>query len=164
MSRLAAIGIQIDVQFHSWAEFEARDCSAIRNSRQFDLGLAGWLGVPGPWPINWLERVTASASIPTPENGCPYEKSNWSGWHNAEADAILAQLKDGRLALEQPGEYKRLWAEHQRLWATELPSLPLFNSQRPVTVAPELLGVQPSPFAFGNGVEDTWNIFRWVVK
>ena len=32
-------------------------------------------------------------------------------------DEILPQLKDGRLALEDPDEYRRLWAEHQRLWA-----------------------------------------------
>jgi len=161
--QLAAVGIQGEVKFYSWPEFEGQDCSAIRNGRQFDLGMAGWLGAAGRYPIEWVEQATASESIPTPQNGCPYEKSNWSGWRNAEADAILAKLKDGRLALEQPEEYKRLWAEHQKLWASELPSLPLFNSERPVTTAPQLQSVQPSPFAFGE-VEDTWNIFEWFLK
>jgi hypothetical protein len=69
-------------------------------------------------------------------------------------------MGDGRLALEQPAEYRQLWIEHQQFWAGELPSLPLFNWQRPVTVASTLQGVLPSPFAFG-GVEDTWSIFNW---
>jgi peptide/nickel transport system substrate-binding protein len=161
--QLAAVGIQVEVKFYSWPEFEGQDCSAIRNGRQFDLGMAGWLGATGRYPVGWVEQALATESIPTPQNGCPIEKSNWSGWRNAEADAILAKLKDGRLALEQPEEYKRLWAEHQRLWASDLPSLPLFNVERPVTTAPQLQGVQPSPFAFGE-VEDTWNVFEWFLN
>jgi ABC-type transport system substrate-binding protein len=69
-------------------------------------------------------------------------------------------LADGHLALDHPDEYLALWHEHQQLWANELPSLPLFNCQRPVVTVPRLQGVQPSLFAFG-GVEDTWNIFSW---
>ncbi|OGO41940.1 MAG: hypothetical protein A2W36_05900 [Chloroflexi bacterium RBG_16_58_14] len=157
---LKAIGIEVQVQFYEWLEFEAYDCSGIRNGRQFDLGMAGWLG--GDRFDTWYpEHVTASWSIPTEENGCPLDNANWSGWRNARVDEIIPLLNDGRLALEHPGEYLALWREHQQLWANELPSLPLFNWQRPVVTAPGLQGVQPSPFAFG-GVEDTWNIFSWV--
>lgn len=125
--------------------------------------MMGWTGGLGPYPIRWVQQTTATESVPTPENGCPYEKSNSAGWRNAEADALLAQLKDGQLALEYPKAYQQAWADHQRLWATELPSLPLFNAERPVMVAPQWVGVQPSPFAF-NGVEDTWNIYEWMLK
>ena len=158
--QLADIGIEVQVQFYTWTEFEADDCTGIRNSRQFDLGMAGWIGIErfDSW---YVEHVTASWSIPTAENGCPYEMANWSGWRNARVDEIITMLSNGRLALEQPAEYFALWREHQQLWANELPSLPLFNWQRPVVTAPGLHGVQPSPFAFG-AVEDTWNIFRWV--
>jgi peptide/nickel transport system substrate-binding protein len=158
--QLKAIGIEVQVQFHEWLEFEADDCSGIRNSRQFDLGLAGWLS-GSPFETWWVEHVTASWSIPTQENGCPLDKANWTGWNNPRVDEIVSMLKDGRLALEHPDEYRALWVEHQQLWANELPSLPLFNWQRPVVTAPGLQGVQPSPFAFG-GVEDTWNIFSWI--
>lgn len=160
--QLAAVGIQVEVKFYSWPEFEGKDCSAIRNGRHFDLGMAANVGT-SRYPIASLEAEMTSKNIPSPENGCPIEKMNWSGWRNFQADAILAQLKDGRLALEQPQEYLRLWAKHQRLWASDLPSLPLFNSKRPVVIAPELLGVRASPFAF-NGVEDTWNIYEWALK
>ncbi len=160
---LAEIGIDLEVQFYEWPEFEGEDCSAIRNGRQFDLGMAGWLG-GGLYPLWYIEHVTASWSIPTPENGCPFDKANWSGWRKARVDEIIPLLKDGRLALEQPEVYRQLWAEHQVLWATELPSLPLFNVQRPVVIAPGLEGVQPSPFAFGGGVEDTWNVFEWRLE
>jgi peptide/nickel transport system substrate-binding protein len=160
--QLAAVGIQVEVRFYSWPEYEGQDCSAIRNGRKFDLGMAGWVGMD-TYPIHWVENTTLASSIPTLENGCPYENSNWSGWRNAQVDEIIQQLSDGQLALNQPDEYRQLWADHQRLWATELPSLPLFNSQRPVVVALGLSGVHPSPFAF-NGVEDTWNIYEWRLK
>ncbi|MDI6768114.1 MAG: ABC transporter substrate-binding protein [Anaerolineales bacterium] len=160
--QLAGVGIQVEVEFYTWPEFEGDDCSAIRNGRKFDLGLAAWMGMD-LYPLGWVEQVTAIASIPTAKNGCPYEKSNWSGWRNPEAETLRVQLHDGLLALERPDEYLELWAEHQRLWATDLPSLPLFSMERPVVTAPQLLGVRPSPFAFA-GVEDTWNIFAWVLK
>jgi peptide/nickel transport system substrate-binding protein len=159
---LADIGIQVNIQFYSFTDFEGQDCSAVRNGRRFDLGMAGWIGV-SRYDTWYVEHVTASKSIPTTENGCPYEKANWSGWRNARADEIIPMLEDGDLALEHPDEYRSLWVEHQQLWATDLPSLPLFNWQRPVVTAPGLHGVQPSPF-FSQGVEDTWNIFEWIWK
>jgi hypothetical protein len=115
---------------------------------------------PSLYPVDFLEQTYGSSAIPSPANACGQGKYNWSGWSNAQADAILAQLKDGRLALEQPGKYRALWADHQRLWSSELPSLPLFNWERPVTYVTNLKGVVPSPFAFG-AVEDTWNVFDW---
>lgn len=161
---LEEIGIEVQVQFYTWPEFEADDCSGVRNGRRFDLGLAGWGGAPSLFPVGWVEQVTAIASIPTQENGCPFDKSNWSGWRNAETERLIASLKDGRLALEDAALYRQAWAEHQLLWATDLPSLPLFNPERPVTVSPNLHGVQPSPFGIGGGVEDTWNIWDWELR
>jgi len=161
--QLSEVGIQVDVQFYSWHDFEGQDCSAIRNGRKFDLGMAGWGSSVVLYPVEWLEQATAIDSIPTVENNCPYEKSNWSGWNNAQAETIRIQLDDGRLALEHPNEYLQLWAAHQLLWSTDLPSLPLFNSERPIVIASSLTGVRPNHFAF-SGVEDTWNIFEWTMK
>lgn len=158
---LGAVGIEVEVTFYTWPEFEGQDCSAVRNGRRFDLGLAGWGGAPDLFPVGWVQQVTLSTSIPTEQNGCPFDKSNWSGWQNAEADALFPALRDGRLALENPELYRQAWAEHQVLWATDLPSLPLFNPYRPVTYSPRLTGLQPSPFGIGGGVEDTWNIYEW---
>jgi len=158
---LAAIGIEVAIQFYPWPEFEGQDCSAVRNGRRFDLGLAGWLGVPSLYPVNWVKDVTLTESIPTRTNGCPYEKSNWSGWRNEDADALYPTLRDGRVAMENPDLYRQAWAEHQVIWAGGLPSLPLFNSHRPVTYSLGLAGLDPSPFALADGVEDTWNIYEW---
>lgn len=161
-SQLAAVGIQVDVKFFQWAEFEGQDCSAVRNGRHFDLGLAAWSG-ESLFPIGFVKQVLLSTSIPTKDNSCPYFKSNWSGWNNPQADAIAAQLSDGRLALEKPVEYQALWVKHQKLWANNLPSLPLFNFKRPVVTALGLQGIQPSLFT-RNGIEDTWNIFQWKIQ
>ncbi len=162
-SQLEEVGIQVNVTFHEWMEFEGEDCSAIRNGRQFDLGLAGWLGI-GLFPADWVEQSTASWNIPAPANECAWEHQNWSGWRNARVDEIIPLLSDGRLSLLEPLVYRELWAEHQLLWATELPSLPLFNLHRPVVVSPRLQGFQFSPLAFGEGVEDTWNLFSWFLN
>jgi ABC-type transport system substrate-binding protein len=161
--QLAAIGIRVEVQFHPWKDFEGKDCTAIRNGQHFDLGLAGWLGNGERYPLVWIQQSAISESVPGPENNCGPGKYNWSGWRNPQADALFVRLKDGRLALEQPAEYRRLWAEHQRLWAADLPSLPLFTWQRPVATSSRLQDVQPSPYAFGS-VEDTWNIYEWMLK
>ena len=160
---LANVGIQVEISFYGYTEFEGQDCTAVRNGRQFDLGLAGWLG-GARYYLWWVEHVTHSGSIPTPANGCPLDKANWTGWQNGRVDDIVPQLMEGRLALEEPDTYFALWVEHQQLWATELPSLPLFNVQRPIVIATELQGVAASPFAFEGGVQDTWNIFAWELK
>lgn len=157
------IGIEVNIRMYG-NEFEGQDCSAVRNGRRFDLGMAAWVGI-ARIPIVWAERVTLTDSIPSTDNGCPLEKANWSGWTNAEADRLYYEaLRDGRVALEDPGLYGEAWAQHQRLWASDLPSLPLFNSYRPVTVSTQLKGVEPSPFALGGGVEDTWNIYDWELS
>jgi peptide/nickel transport system substrate-binding protein len=160
---LADVGIQVEISFYGYTEFEGQDCTAIRNGRQFDLGLAGWLGGTRYY-LWWVEHVTLSNSIPTAANGCPLDKANWTGWQNPRVDEIVPLLFDGRLALEEPGTYFALWVEHQQLWATELPSIPLFNVQRPIVVAQNLQGPAVGPFAFEAGVQDTWNIFAWELK
>jgi peptide/nickel transport system substrate-binding protein len=160
--QLKAIGVQLEVKFYEWKEFEGQDCTAIRNGRKFDLGLAAWVGI-NRFPVNFVEQVTTIDSIPTPENGCPYRKSNWPGWREPDADALLPQLKDGRLALEHLDQYQQSWAEHQTLWASELPSLPLFNPQRPVVVSNDLHGIQPNLY-ITSGIDDAWNIFQWTWK
>jgi ABC-type transport system substrate-binding protein len=149
---LKAIGIEVQVQFYEWLEFEAYDCTGIRNGRQFDLGMAGWLG-GDRFDTYYPEHVTASWSIPTAENGCPIEKANWTGWRNARVDEIIPLLNDGRLALEHPA---RPWRITQ-LWANDA-QLPLpFNA---LAVSCSVAGVQPSPCRFW--CEDTWNIFSWL--
>lgn len=159
---LKAVGIQLEVQFYGRTEFEGENCQAIRNGRRFDLAMAAWVGL-GRYPVAWAERATSSQSIPNSQNGCPIEKSNWPGWQNTQVDSILTELRNGKLAMEDPERYKQLWAEHQRIWTMEIPSLPLFNPERPVVFALELSGVKPSPFAFYQ-VEDFWNINEWALN
>lgn len=162
--QLAQIGIDLETTFHPMEAFLGEDCSVIRNGRRFDLGLAGWVGAAQRYPVGWVNQALAIDSIPTPENGCPYLKSNWTGWHNEAAEVLRTKLKDGRLAMEQPEAYRQAWAEHQHLWATDLPSIALFNIERPVTYSRALEGVQPSTFAISGNVEDTWNIHAWTIQ
>ncbi len=161
-SQLAAVGIQVDTAFYSWPEFEGVDCRAIRNGRRFDLGLAANLGMDR-YPLDLVNAETSADNIPSPTNGCPIEKKNWSGWRSPRGDALLRELRNTRRALLDPDAYKELWAEHQDLWTHELPSLPLFLLRRPVVTTSGLEGVRPGPFS-SNGTEDTWNLWEWRLR
>lgn len=156
---LLEVGVAVRVEFYDRQDFEGTDCSAVRNGRRFDLAIAGWLGL-GRLPVDWIRQTTATLSIPTVENGCPFEKSNWPGWSNERVDALISELEDGELAVLDPDSYRQRWAEHQRIWAEELPSLVLFNWYRPVVAAPSLIGLKPSPFHLA----DTWNVWEWLLK
>jgi peptide/nickel transport system substrate-binding protein len=163
-AQLAQVGIELETSFNALPAFEAADCSGIRNGRRFDLALAGWIGGLPRYPFQWVQQMTASDSIPAPSNGCPITSANWTGWSNSGADALLPALGDGRLALEQPETYRAKWAEHQQLWANDLPSVPLFNLWRPVTYVETLQGIRVRPLNFGGPFVDTWNIAEWALR
>jgi ABC-type transport system substrate-binding protein len=66
-------------------------------------------------------------------------------------------LLSAAAAAPEPVDKRALYAELQRLWAEELPGLPLYQELK-VDVAPRALqGVQPSP----NDDPLTWNAAQW---
>ena len=93
----------------------------------------------------WISSVTASprqtlasASIPTPENG--YAGSNSVGYSNPHFDALIAQVET-ELDREKS---KAAWAEMQRIYATDLPVLPLFFRAEPHVIPTWLKGYEPT--------------------
>lgn len=159
--QLAEVGIQVFTRFHEWVEFEGNDCSAVRNGRRFDLGLAGWF-TSEILPLTFVERTTASCSIPNDENGCLFEYSNFSGWSDARIDELLLQIFDGERYLIDSAAYLQLWHEHQAIYMEALPSLPLFSSHRPIVYRASLVGLRPSTFR--GVIDDTWNIDSWSIR
>ncbi|MEJ1976012.1 MAG: peptide ABC transporter substrate-binding protein [Acetobacteraceae bacterium] len=67
----------------------------------------------------------SSAAIPTEANN--YTGQNWSGFSNAEMDHAM-QAAEVEL---DPAKQKALWATMQRVYAANLPELPLYFRQDP---------------------------------
>jgi peptide/nickel transport system substrate-binding protein len=78
----------------------------------------------------------ATAGIPTEANN--YNGMNASGFSNPRMDALLAQAE---VELD-PAKQKAIWAEMQRLYATDLPELPLYFREDPDVVPAWLKGYE----------------------
>ena len=76
----------------------------------------------------------ATSGIPTDANN--FNGMNVSGFSNTRMDQLLAQAE---IELDA-GRQKAIWAEMQRIYATELPELPLYFREDPDIVPTWLKG------------------------
>jgi peptide/nickel transport system substrate-binding protein len=118
--------------------------------RRFDLAATGAFAetVPGCWTYLCSE-------IPGEENG--WEGANCAGFCSQEYDQAC------RAALQTlPGtpEYELLHGEAQRIFAQELPSVPLFLRLRIFAARPDLLGLAADPTEY----VETWNIEEFSLE
>ncbi len=93
----------------------------------------------------WIMTVTASPrqtlaseSIPSAENG--YAGSNSVGYSNPRLDALISEVETEL----DPQKRKLAWAEMQKIYATDLPALPLFFRADPHVVPRWLKGYEPT--------------------
>lgn len=103
--------------------------------RKFDgLAMFAWLSAPENPPRTTLH----SSMIPTAANG--WTGQNFTGYANPAVDALL-----DRIELELDADKRRgLWANLQRIYATDLPALPLYFRAQPFVMPPWLTGVEPT--------------------
>jgi peptide/nickel transport system substrate-binding protein len=102
--------------------------------RQFDMAYYFW----GNTPEFLLEPIYSRSGIPTPENG--YTGLNFPGLDNNEMNGITVAL-----ATEMdPSKRLLLWRRAQRIYAEELPALPLSFTIRVYVLPPWLSGVEPT--------------------
>lgn len=103
--------------------------------RQFSGGVMyAWLSSPANIPKTTLH----SAMIPSPENN--FAGQNYPAYKNPEADRILDAL-DITCA---PAENTALWHELQKLYAQELPALPLYYRAEAFFIPTWLHGITPT--------------------
>jgi peptide/nickel transport system substrate-binding protein len=103
--------------------------------RQFDgMALFAWISAPESVPKTTLH----STMIPTAENG--WSGQNYTGYSNPEMDRLIEAI-EVELDRDKRAE---LWAELQRLYASELPALPLFFRANPHIWPKWLEGVRPT--------------------
>jgi len=118
--------------------------------RRFDMAMYAWISAPENVP----RSILYSSEIPDAANG--FAGQNASGFKSAEMDRLIDALeveldRDKRTAL---------WAEAQRLYATELPSLPLYFRSDVFILPKWLSGIRPT----GNQSPTTLWITDWAAQ
>jgi peptide/nickel transport system substrate-binding protein len=102
--------------------------------RHFDLAMYAWMSAPENSP----RSIFRSNEVPDEANG--YAGENLSDYKNPGMDRIIDALE---VELD-PAKRKVLWAEVQRLYAADLPSLPLYFRSDAYILPKWLTGVRPT--------------------
>lgn len=118
--------------------------------RRFDLAMYAWISAPENVPRSTLH----SSEIPSEANG--FSGQNAPGFKDEAMDRLIDALE---IELDR-GKRKAMWANLQRLYATELPSLPLYFRSDTFILPKWLGGVRPT----GNQYPTTLWITDWTVQ
>ena len=103
-------------------------------------------------PENVPRSILHSSEIP--EEGNAFAGQNIAGFKNAEMDRLIDALE---IELDKD-KRKTLWAQAQQLYATELPSLPLYFRSDAFILPKWLTGVRPT----GNQYPTTLWVTDWA--
>ncbi len=102
--------------------------------RKFELAMYAWISAPENAP----RTIFHSDEIPSAANS--YAGQNAPGYKSAEMDRIIDALE---IELDKD-KRKTLWAQAQRLYATDLPSLPLYFRSDAYVLPKWLTGLKPT--------------------
>ncbi|HTQ34104.1 MAG TPA: peptide ABC transporter substrate-binding protein [Stellaceae bacterium] len=115
--------------------------------RHFDLAMYAWMSAPENSP----RSLFRSNEVPNSDNG--YAGENLSDYKNPEMDRLIDALE---VELDR-AKRNELWAAVQRLYATDLPSLPLYFRSDAYILPKWLTGVRPT----GNQYPTTLWVTDW---
>ena len=118
--------------------------------RNFDMAMYAWISAPEDVPRSTLY----STEIPNAANG--FAGQNTPGFKSPAMDRLI----DAAEIELDPAKRQTLWAEMQRLYATELPSLPLYFRSDAFILPKWLSGVRPT----GNQYPTTLWITDWKAQ
>ncbi|MFZ2005976.1 MAG: peptide ABC transporter substrate-binding protein [Stellaceae bacterium] len=102
--------------------------------RHFDLAMYAWMSAPENSP----RSIFRSNEVPTETNG--YAGENLPDYKNPEMDRLIDALE----VEFDHDKRKALWAQAQQLYATDLPSLPLYFRSDAYILPKWLSGVRPT--------------------
>ena len=112
------------------------------------LALFSWIAAPKGGPRTTLH----SASVPTAENG--WAGQNYLNYRNPRMDALIDDL-DQRC---EPKANREAWSAAQRLYAEELPALPVFFQSDAFFFPVWLKGVTPTGHQFDSTIRvEDWH-------
>lgn len=118
--------------------------------RRFDMAMYAWISSPENVP----RSILYSDEIPSEDNA--FAGQNTPGFKNSEMDRLIDALE---IELDH-NKRNILWAEAQRLYATELPSLPLYFRSDAFILPKWLTGVNPT----GNQYPTTLWVTDWAAQ
>jgi peptide/nickel transport system substrate-binding protein len=140
---MAECGIKANLEAWSVGEYLIQGPEGPLFGRRFDVGQFAWVASADP-----LCSLYLSTEIPSEENG--WDDLNVSGFVNDEYDAACnaaLQLLPG-----QP-EYEQFHKETQRIFAEQLPMVPLYMRPKTAATHPDLKG-----FVMDATESEMWNI------
>jgi peptide/nickel transport system substrate-binding protein len=118
--------------------------------RRFDMAMYAWISSPENVP----RSILYSSEIPSEANALAGQ--NIAGFKNPEMDRLIDALE---IELDKD-KRKELWAKAQKLYATELPSLPLYFRSDAFILPKWLTGVRPT----GNQYPTTLWVTDWAPR
>ncbi len=118
--------------------------------RQFQLAMYAWISSPENVP----RSIFDSTEIPSAGNG--YSGENIAGYKNPKMDELLKAME---IELD-PQKRKAMWAEAQKIFATDLPFLPLYLRADTFVLPKWLGGVRPT----GNQYPTSLWVTDWTVR
>lgn len=142
---MAQCGIQVNVQTLPQGELYAPGPQGPLFGRQFDLAQFAWSSGRIP-PCQFYE----SSQIPNSQNN--WLGANIAGYNNQQYDAACQAARQTHPADTQ--NYQQRYTEVQRLFAEELPVVPLFFRVRAAAARPDFCGLEMDTTARSN----LWNI------
>mgnify|MGYP003700571927 FL=1 len=121
----------------------------VQKRRYTGLAMFAWLSAPESLPRTTLH----SESIPTEANN--WAGQNSTGFRNPEMDRLIDAAE---IELDRD-KRKALWVEMQRIYATELPAIPLYFRAEPYILPKWLTNVRPTghKYTTTNWIED-WGV------
>ena len=121
----------------------------VQKRRFTGLAMFAWLSAPESLPRTTLH----SESIPTEANN--WAGQNATGFRNAEMDRLIDAAE---IELDRDRR-KAMWADIQRIYATELPAIPLYFRAEPYILPKWLTGLRPTGHKYSttNWIED-WQV------
>lgn len=150
-------GIRIDPYYLPTEEWYANGPDGALFGRQFDLGEFAWMAERDPacflytsWEITGPDTETNRAT------GQPYggwNAANETGWWHPDYDTAC---QTARHALPGQSAYKEAHQQAQRIFAQNLPAIPLFLRLKVAATQPNIRGIQINP----TQPSALWNLYQ----
>ncbi len=146
-SQWKAVGIEVKIKNEPARVFFGQTMTERRFSA---FGMYAWMSSPENVPRTTLH----SSHIPTPDNN--YAGQNYTGFKNAEMDALLEKIET---ELDK-SKRRVMWRRIQHIYAEQLPVIPLYFRASPFVLPKWLTGVNPT----GHQYATTHWVENWGIR
>jgi peptide/nickel transport system substrate-binding protein len=130
-SQWRAVGIDVRIRNQPARVFFGQTVTQRRFSA---MAMFAWISAPENVPRGTLH----SEMIPTPANN--FSGQNYTGFRNGDLDRLIDAIE---IELD-PAKRGVLWGQLQKIYATELPVIPLYFRASPYVLPKWLKGVRPT--------------------